>query len=30
MNIQDPADPHIGLLPLNQEMRARFNETAAW
>jgi hypothetical protein len=30
MNVQDPADPHIGLLPLNQEMRARFNETAAW
>ena len=27
---KDDSDPHIALLPLHPDMRAKFNETAAW
>lgn len=27
---KDNSNPHIALLPLHPDMRARFNETAAW
>lgn len=27
---KDDANPHIALLPLNPDTRAKFNETAAW
>ncbi|KAK4781728.1 hypothetical protein SAY86_015830 [Trapa natans] len=27
---KDDANPHIALLPLHPDMRAKFNETAAW
>ncbi|AET00448.1 hypothetical protein MtrunA17_Chr5g0443721 [Medicago truncatula] len=27
---KDDSNPHIALLPLHPDMRARFNETAAW
>lgn len=27
---KDDANPHIALLPLHPELRAKFNETAAW
>ncbi|GKG43075.1 hypothetical protein Tco_0479759, partial [Tanacetum coccineum] len=27
---EDDANPHIALLPLHPDLRAKFNETAAW
>ncbi|KAG6592035.1 hypothetical protein SDJN03_14381, partial [Cucurbita argyrosperma subsp. sororia] len=27
---KDPSNPHIALLPLHPDLRAKFNETAAW
>lgn len=27
---KDDSDPHIALLPLHPDKRAKFNETAAW
>ena len=27
---KDDANPHIALLPLHPDLRAKFNETAAW
>lgn len=30
LQLKDSANPHIALLPLHPEMRARFNNTAAW
>lgn len=27
---KDDSNPHIALLPLHPDMRAKFNETAAW
>ncbi|GAQ78847.1 hypothetical protein KFL_000190640 [Klebsormidium nitens] len=30
MNLKDPSDPHVALLPLRSDLRATFNETAAW
>lgn len=27
---KDESDPHIALFPLHPDMRAKFNETAAW
>ncbi|KAL3702301.1 hypothetical protein R1sor_020323 [Riccia sorocarpa] len=30
LQLADPADPQIALLPLSAEMRAKWNNTAAW
>jgi len=30
LQLKDVAAPHVALLPMHPDLRARFNETAAW
>ncbi|CAK9263009.1 unnamed protein product [Sphagnum jensenii] len=30
LQLKDVADPHVVLLPMHHDLRARFNQSAAW
>jgi hypothetical protein len=30
LQLKDVADPHVALLPMHHDLRARFNQSAAW